>query len=235
MSIELVTFDLDNTLWESREVLLRATKETEVWIHSNVDGYASLSGDQLAELRISVLREQPEIAHDVTAFRLAFMTQCFREVGIGRSEAEGLAEKAFKVFIHWRCQVNPYPEAERLLKSLHADLKLASVTNGNADVTTTSLDQYFSFNLSAADAGAAKPSPAIFHQALALGGVTDPARAIHIGDSLKEDIEGAANIGMKSVWLDHERTTGESPATAVVHELADVEGAIRAIASRSKG
>ena len=234
MSIELLTFDLDNTLWESREVLIRATKETETWIHSNVDGYSSLRSDRLAELRTSVMRDQPEISHDVSAFRLAFMTRCFREIGIDRTEAERLAKAAFEVFIHWRCQVSPYPAAEQLLKSLHADFKLASVTNGNADVTSTSLDQYFSFNLSAAEAGAAKPSPAIFQRALELGGVSDPANAIHIGDSLKEDIEGAANIGMKSVWLDHERTPGDSVATVAVHELTDVEGAIRAIDNRSQ-
>ncbi len=229
MNIELVTFDLDNTLWESHEVLLRATEKTNAWIEEQVPEYSSLSTERLKELSDTVRRESPQIAHDVSAFRIAFMQRCFKEAGRTVFEAQRLAREAFAVFIHWRCQVAPYPEAERLLAQLSDSYQLASITNGNSDVSQTSISQFFTFNVSAENAGAAKPSIEIFDVALELGGVSEPSRAIHVGDSLRDDVQGATNAGMKSVWLNHERELIENDATAVVHRLVDVREAIQKI------
>ena len=232
MTIELITFDLDNTLWESHQVLLRATEKTNAWIEQYVPEHASLGAERLKEISDSVRRERAEIAHDVSAFRLAYMERCFQEVGIRTSDARHYARDAFAVFIHWRCQVDPYPDAKRLLAELVGSYQLASITNGNADVTKTSINEYFSFNVNAENAGAAKPSATIFNLALRLSRVSDPSRAIHVGDSFREDIEGAANAGMKTVWLDHERKSIETIATVVVHDLTDVQKAIEEIDRR---
>lgn len=232
MTIELITFDLDNTLWESRQVLLRATEKTNAWIDEHVPEYALLGAERLKEISDVVRRERADIAHDVSAFRIAYMERCFQEAGIRTSNARRYAREAFAVFIHWRCQVDPYPEAKRLLAELSTSYQLASITNGNADVTRTSINEYFSFNVNAENAGAAKPSAKIFQLALELGRISDPSRAIHVGDSLKEDIEGAVNAGMKTVWLNHEREPTKNDATAVVHDLTGVRKAIDEIDPR---
>ena len=49
--------------------------------------------------------------------------------------------------------------------------------------------------ITSAEAGAAKPDPAVFELALSRLGVSDPARAVHVGDS-DADAEGAAAAGM---------------------------------------
>lgn len=232
MSIELITFDLDNTLWESHQVLLRATEKTNEWISENVPEHASLDIERLRELSDAVRCERPEITHDVSAFRLAYMERCFQEVGITTSAARRYAQDAFAVFIRWRCRVEPYPDAIRLLAELSASYQLASITNGNADVTRTSINEYFSFNVNAENAGAAKPSAKIFHLALELGDVSESSRAIHVGDNLREDIEGAASVGIKTIWLDHKRESIENNATAVVHDLMDVLNAVEEIAKQ---
>jgi len=51
-----------------------------------------------------------------------------------------------------------------------------------------------------AQAGADKPHAAIFLRALALAGVP-PAEAIHVGDSLREDVAGAGAAGVRPVLL----------------------------------
>jgi putative hydrolase of the HAD superfamily len=48
--------------------------------------------------------------------------------------------------------------------------------------------------------GAAKPDPAIFARGLALAGVP-AADAWHVGDSLREDVEGALAAGVQPVLL----------------------------------
>ena len=50
--------------------------------------------------------------------------------------------------------------------------------------------------ITSAEAGAAKPDPAVFELALSRLGVSEPARAVHVGDS-DADAEGAGAAGMR--------------------------------------
>jgi putative hydrolase of the HAD superfamily len=54
--------------------------------------------------------------------------------------------------------------------------------------------------VTSAAAGARKPQPAIFERALELAGV-GAERAVHVGDSLEEDVGGARAAGIAAVWL----------------------------------
>ena len=59
-----------------------------------------------------------------------------------------------------------------------------------------------------AEVGAAKPDPRVFERALALAGVA-PAEAVHVGDKVDNDLEGAAAAGVRGVLLQRE---GDPPA-----------------------
>ncbi|HEY9641276.1 MAG TPA: HAD-IA family hydrolase [Coleofasciculaceae cyanobacterium] len=48
--------------------------------------------------------------------------------------------------------------------------------------------------------GVAKPHPQVFQAALEKHGCL-PQQAWHIGDSLKEDYEGAIAAGIRAIWL----------------------------------
>jgi putative hydrolase of the HAD superfamily len=79
--------------------------------------------------------------------------------------------------------------------------------------------------VTSAAVGVAKPDPAIFAHALALGGV--PAgRAHHVGDSLQEDVVGARAAGIEPVLL--RRDGGAGPVgvrtIASLAELASDRG-----------
>ena len=58
-----------------------------------------------------------------------------------------------------------------------------------------------------AEVGASKPSGELFAAALALAGV-GAAEALHVGDSLAEDVEGARAAGIEAVWLRREGAGG---------------------------
>ena len=64
--------------------------------------------------------------------------------------------------------------------------------------------------------GAAKPSPRVFERALGIAGV-DPAEALHVGDKVDNDIEGAAAAGVRGVLLQRE---GDPPRGGGVDQLA---------------
>jgi putative hydrolase of the HAD superfamily len=61
--------------------------------------------------------------------------------------------------------------------------------------------------VTSADAGAAKPDPAVFRKALELAGV-DGAGAVHVGDSLDNDVAGARALGIRAILV---RREGEAP------------------------
>jgi putative hydrolase of the HAD superfamily len=74
--------------------------------------------------------------------------------------------------------------------------------------------------LTSAGAGARKPAPAIFEQALALARVS--ARdAIHVGDSLDEDIAGARAAGIDPVLIRRAGGAAE-PGVRTISTLADL-------------
>jgi putative hydrolase of the HAD superfamily len=74
--------------------------------------------------------------------------------------------------------------------------------------------------LTSAEVGARKPSPLIFERALELAGVA-PGRAVHIGDSVSEDVVGARAAGVEPILL--ARTPAPAPdgvrTIGSLHEL----------------
>ena len=73
--------------------------------------------------------------------------------------------------------------------------------------------------VTSAEVGAAKPSPRVFERALGIAGV-EPADALHVGDKVDNDIEGAAAAGIRGVLLQRE---GDPPAG--VESIRSLRGA----------
>jgi putative hydrolase of the HAD superfamily len=61
--------------------------------------------------------------------------------------------------------------------------------------------------VTSAEVGAPKPDPPVFARALAIAGV-GPGAALHVGDKVDNDVEGAAAAGIRGVLLQRE---GEPP------------------------
>lgn len=73
-----------------------------------------------------------------------------------------------------------------------------------------------------------KPHPDAFRAALDAVGVTEPARAVFVGDRLFDDIHGAASVGMRTILVPHSNIPAEQightvgDPDAVAHRLGDV-------------
>jgi putative hydrolase of the HAD superfamily len=80
-------------------------------------------------------------------------------------------------------------------------------------------------------AGSAKPDPRIFRRALAAMHV--PAtRALHVGDSLLEDVEGATGAGLHAALLDRR---GRHPGWKAGCRLGDLSELLRILPGRATG
>ncbi len=74
--------------------------------------------------------------------------------------------------------------------------------------------------VTSAEVGAGKPDPRVFERALQVAGA-EPAEALHVGDKVDNDVEGAAAAGVRGVLVQRE---GEPPpgveAIASLRELS---------------
>lgn len=119
------------------------------------------------------------------------------------------------------------PGAVRLLHALRYR-GIARVVVSNWDVSLhgvladTGLAPLLDRVITSAEAGVAKPDPAIFAPALA--GV-DPAAALHVGDSVEHDVTGALSAGMRVALVVGDVVPPPvPPGTLVIRRLDELAG-----------
>jgi putative hydrolase of the HAD superfamily len=127
----------------------------------------------------------------------------------------------------------PYPEAPAALAALRAaGRRLVVVSNWDVSLhealAATGLAALVDGAISSAEAGAAKPDPAIFARALALAGDAAPEQAIHVGDSVLADVRGAQAAGITPVLV---ARAGAPAPDAPVPEGVRVVPDLRALAA----
>lgn len=195
--VRLICFDLDDTLWPCAPVIRAAEQHSYAWLERQAPRLtARYSPQQLREHRMQLARSQPEIAHDMTELRLRSLVMLLEDEGYPRR----VAQEANDMFRVARNQVTPYDEVPRELARLRRRYALVSVTNGNSQIEHTPLHASFDLSLTAAEVGAAKPDPAIFHAASERSGI--PLQAfLHVGDDPQRDVDAARRLGMSTVWI----------------------------------
>lgn len=108
---------------------------------------------------------------------------------------------------------NPFPEAVEALAGLRErGLKLICVSNWDISLgevlqrcgLADSLDGV----VCSAEVGVSKPDPAVFERALELAGTTAD-RALHVGDTVEEDVAGAKAAGIRALHIDRDGGNGD--------------------------
>jgi putative hydrolase of the HAD superfamily len=106
-----------------------------------------------------------------------------------------------------------YPDAVPALSTLRdRELRLVAVSNWDCSLPRVlegcGLGEMLDGTITSAEAGARKPDPAIFEQALELAGC-DASEALHVGDTAEEDVEGASAAGIRSLLIDRDGGEGD--------------------------
>jgi putative hydrolase of the HAD superfamily len=237
MALKVITFDLDNTLWDVEPALLRAEDAQQQWLREHRPGAVdNISHDELWRLKKSLWKAHPELAHNVTAMRQLFLRELQLAAGFDPQAAEEGAMLAFAAFLAERQRVELYAQALEVLQELAGQFRLGALTNGNADVYKTDAGEYFDFAFLAEDIGASKPAPDMFHAALKSTGAR-PDEVLHVGDNPEHDVLGALRVGMRAVWVNAEgkdwsveRTAGDEEPDAIIRHISELPAAIAALA-----
>ena len=150
------------------------------------------------------LERHPELRHDEELW-FAFTERIVRGMG---GEADAARDLAVEMTRAWERSENfdLYEDVQPVLAGLRAcGLKLGLVSNGGREISD--FVAHHSLDVDCAVASRAhgwiKPHESIFLAALDLIGV-EPGDAAMVGDSVEDDIEGAAALGMRTVLIDRE-------------------------------
>jgi putative hydrolase of the HAD superfamily len=121
-----------------------------------------------------------------------------------------------------------------------AGIRIGLISNSHRCLT--SFQSHFELHglvtaaVSSSDHGFMKPHPSIFHAAMQLAAVT-ASDSVMVGDSIRQDVEGALNVGMRAVLLHRGDAPhpGSSALAAMgvstigsLRELPDVLGRLKA-------
>lgn len=201
--IRAITIDLDDTLWSIEPVIRLAEERLHDWLDSHcpavTEGYSIAD---LRELRVTVAEAHPERAHDFTWMRRHTLKRVLREYGYG----DEYLETAFEVFFDARHDVTLFDDVLPGLAALASHYPLACLSNGNADVNRIGLNGHFRFSLNARGVGQPKPHRAMFDEACRRFEL-QPQKVLHVGDHPVHDIDGAADAGLRTVWLNRNGIT----------------------------
>lgn len=132
-NIKMITFDLDDTLWDNYPVITKAEIDTRKWIEDRVGKVHWGDLNNFLKLREDLIKKNPCIAWDISMLR----KEIFREK-LSHIKSKKLKDKivndAFEIFISKRHEIKLFDGVESSLKKLSKKYILGALTNGNADI-----------------------------------------------------------------------------------------------------
>ena len=123
-----------------------------------------------------------------------------------------------------------YPDAAPALEDLRGrGIRLVAASNWDCSLPRVldraGLGGLLDGVVSSATVGARKPDAALFEAALALAGCSADA-AVHVGDSLENDVRGALAAGIRAVLVDRTGSARSAAGVPVVGGLAELASLI---------
>jgi FMN hydrolase / 5-amino-6-(5-phospho-D-ribitylamino)uracil phosphatase len=224
-TIRAVSLDLDETLWETMPVLLRAEQRLQDWLDRHYPRLGTRYGlERFRALRMIVAREHPDRSHDLTWLR----TEALRRAALDVGYPETVAPEAFEVFLAARCDIDPFPDVRPALARLAAVVPVYALSNGNACVQRVGLGDYFAGAIAPHHAGAAKPDPRIYRHLLDTAGVDAP-EMLHVGDDPYTDVHGAREAGLRTAWMNRGGQPWREAVAPADYEFRDMAELVQVV------
>ena len=203
MNIYAISFDVDQTLIDTDQVIMRSMESVRDELMRCVPGEwaRSLTVEQMWSIRD---REEKGYTGDVRDYdeirRNAFL-KMLEYVGYsGPDLSKRLNESYLK---HRYNDIQPYEDVVPALDTLGTRYKLGLLSNGNNYPEYFGLAGRFDFAVFAQDVRIEKPDPRIFRIAAERASY-ELSQIMHVGDSLETDVAAAQAVGAIGVWLNRD-------------------------------
>jgi len=196
----MITFDIDDTLWDNKPTITNAEIETRKWIEDRVGKINWGDLNDFLILREDLIKKDPSIAWDISKLRVEIFKEKIKEF-VSKQECESIAKNAFDFFLKKRHEIRLFSGVEDALSKLSKNYYLGVLTNGNADIFNFDIGKYFDFSISSYDVKSNKPDEGHFVAARNKYNNLRYDEIVHIGDHPINDVKGALDIGINAIWF----------------------------------
>ena len=220
MNISAISFDVDATLIDTNQVIMRSMESVRDELMRCVPGErtGSLTVERMWSIRDREEKGYTGDVRDYDEIRWNSFLKMLEYVGYsGPDLSKRLNESYLK---HRYNDIQPYEDVVPALDTLGTRYKLGLLSNGNNYPEYFGLAGRFDFAVFAQDVRIEKPDPRIFRIA-AERASCELSQIIHVGDSLETDVAAAQAVGAIGIWLNREGETNESGITPD-HEISSL-------------
>ncbi|MEX2103285.1 MAG: haloacid dehalogenase type II, partial [Gaiellaceae bacterium] len=144
-------------------------------------------------------------------------------VRIAEDEGLGLAEREQYALAESLPSWRPFPEVPGALAELRSrDFRVVILSNTDPDLLAASVERIgveIDDAITASEAGSYKPAPGHWERFFERHSV-EPEQHVHVGASLFHDIEPAARMGMKAVWINRLHEESDLSRAAELPDLS---------------
>lgn len=223
---DFVLFDADNTLFDFDVAEHRALKQT-------LEHYGFPCDDHTRERYLAINRALWAAFNKGEADKDWLVVERFAALQREKGGNHDAAEMNTYYLARLAEGADLLQGAEALCRALSKQCTLAIITNGVASAqrgrfSRSPLKDIIPYLFISGEMGCQKPQKVFFEKVLAEMGITDPGRAVVVGDSLSADIQGAVNAGLSSFWYNPNRLPlGDGPQpTRIMYHFSDISAAI---------
>jgi HAD superfamily hydrolase (TIGR01549 family) len=228
--IKAIFFDWFNTLahyYPPREELQsQALKELGFNISPKALSYGLYLGDKHMYEENARLPVRQRSREEQTMLYTSFQRIILKEAGINTTDdvVSKLLSRMFELNASLKFVL--FDDVGATLKTLkQKKLTLGLLTNLQTEVNSMcrelGIADYLDFTVTSAEAGADKPQPPIFLNALELAKVK-ANEAIHVGDQYQNDVLGARGVGISPILLDRTDYYAEITDCPRIRSLTEV-------------
>ena len=225
--IKAVSFDGDGTLWDFEKVMRGGLRKVLDEYRRMLDDPRAfeVGVDDLIQLRDEVAASVPGPEQNHERIRRASFVVLLDRFGVSDKRlADRLGET---YFAHRFGVIELYDDTLTTLDGLAGRYRVGLTSNGNNYPGRFGLTDYFDFTLFSEECGFAKPDPRIYRETVRRGGCA-PGEAVHVGDSLINEVQGAQGAGICAVWLNRQGIANDTAIRpdAVISSLHQLPGLI---------
>ena len=201
MNIKAVIFDLDNTLYDYDAAHEAAFGVLCAYARKTL----GLSEPDFRAVYDSVMEEQITRSGGAYAAihnRMIRFQMILERVGMPILYAPEMSDLYWTVFLS---DCRPVPGVRETLEALRENYVVGVGTNMTADYQFRKLQKLglldlIDFMVSSEEVSAEKPEKRLFDECAKKAGCA-ASECVFVGDSLSHDVRGAANAGMRAVWI----------------------------------
>ncbi len=198
--VKIISFDLDDTLYDNIPVIANAEKVFASYLCKKYFlPDMARDPDFWMIMRSECCIKDPKLEDDMSLWRQKSLQRGLKKFGIVLDEKSATDE--VKRFVRIRSDFKVPASSLKLLENLKKNYHLVALSNGNSDLNQNGLAPYFDLDLRPSYAGdRRKPSSDLFLRAASFFNVS-PYEILHIGDDPVTDVRGAVGAGCQCIWF----------------------------------